>query len=78
MGLVVSLADVANDVRLEERLDASCHAELVEGLGTERRVGGDGNAEGLAEVDHGLLGEVRVVLNLEDGRGDLGVSGGRK
>jgi hypothetical protein len=74
VGLVVSLADGADDLGLEERVNTSGHAELVERLRTERRVGGDGNAEGLAELDEGLLGEVGVVLDLENGRGDGGVS----
>lgn len=59
---------------LEQRRSVLVHAELDEGGGTETGVGGDGDSKLLAEVDEGLLGEVGVVLDLENGGSLLGVS----
>lgn len=65
-----------DDVVVEQEWGVLCllHVELEEGLWAERRVRGDGNVLGLAELDESFLGEVRVVLNLQSGGEDAGVA----
>lgn len=49
-------------------------AKLEEGRWAEGGVGGNGNALLLGQLDEGLLNKVWVVLDLENGRADLGIS----
>jgi len=75
-GLSVLLGNSLNGVLLEERSEALglLHGELLKGEGTEGRVGRDGDTLSLGEVDELLLDEVRVMLDLEGGGANLGVS----
>lgn len=73
--LAVLLGQVDDQLVLHERDEGVgvLEAEGQEASGAEGRVGGDGDALGLAEVQQLLLDEVGVVLDLE-GRGrDAGV-----
>lgn len=72
--LLSRLRDRVDHVVLQERGDAVVGAELEVALGAERGVGGDGDAEGLAERHELLLGEVGVELDLERGGLDARVA----
>ena len=73
-GLAVLVGNGLDALDLEESLGVLGQTELDERLGSERRVGGDGDVERLAELDEGLLCQVRVVLDLEGGGDGLGVA----
>lgn len=67
--------DALDGVVLDEgrQLDGVLHVELEEAGRAEGAVGGDGDALLLGQVQQLLLDEVRVVLDLQGGRADLGV-----
>lgn len=72
----MSLCNGCDDVVVHEQrgVESSLGAHLEEGLRTEGRVSGDGNAELLGKSDHLGLGEVGVVFDLKNGGLDLGVA----
>ena len=74
--LAVLLGEGSDGGVLHERREADglLHAEDVEAGRAERRVGRHGDALVLGEPDKVLLDEVGVVLDLESGRGDLGIA----
>lgn len=59
-------SDAGDSIVLEQALRALVRAELDVALRTERGVRGDRDAESLAVLDEGLLGEVGVDLDLEN------------
>lgn len=74
-GLAVLGGQAGDGLRLEEGLGVLGPGvvQLEEGLGAEGGVTGDGDVVLLGHLDELGLGEVGVVLDLEDGAGDLGV-----
>lgn len=74
--LAVLIGDALHSWVVEEqgRVLGLLHIELVVRLGAERTVGGDGHALPLCELDKTLLAEVGVVLDLQSGRCDFGVT----
>jgi len=75
-GLVVLLGDLHDRGVVEEERGVLGRLELQlqEGLGSKGRVCGDGDALGFRKLQESGLHEVWVVLDLESGRADLGVS----
>lgn len=75
-GLVVLLSESSDGGVLEEDRGVLglLPVELNEGLWAEGRVCGNGNTLGLSQLDESGLDEVWVVLDLESGWADLGVS----
>ncbi len=58
--------DPSNEIMLEQARCTLAATELKVALRAEGRVGSNGNAEQLAIVDKGVLGQVRVDFDLED------------
>lgn len=76
-GRTVVLGGNAGDGGVLEQLGGVLgvlHLQLDEAERTEGGVGSDGDALLLGVVDQGLLGEVRVVLDLESGGADASVA----
>lgn len=66
--LLTLLRNARDNVVLQQVLRALVATELHVTLWTERRVGGNRNAERLAQLDQGFLSQVRVELHLVDRR----------
>jgi len=75
-GLPVPLCRILDRVTRKQRwtILSFLHLKLQETLGAEARVRSNGNALRVAKMQEPGLNEVRVVLNLESGRSDAGVS----
>jgi hypothetical protein len=74
-GLVVLGGHGLDSLMAHKRLSAlgTVHVELDETSGAERRVGSDNNALSLSQADKVVLLQVRVQLDLESRRANLGV-----
>lgn len=66
--------DAGDGIVLEQALRALVCVDLHVSLGTEGRVCRNRNAENLAELDEGLLGEVGVDFDLEHLRLDTRIA----
>ena len=66
--------DVRNEVVLKETGCVLVATKLNIALGTKGRIGGNSDAQQLAVVNEGLLGQVRVDLDLENLRFDASVT----
>ena len=75
-GLAVLLRDALDGRVVEEQrgVFGFLHVQLEERLRAERRVGGDGDAFALGEMQEAFLGEVRVVFDLQRCGADFGVA----